>query len=755
MIDRNRNTSDFKPIFNVDIEADRPKVAIEVPAQDSTIRNDFSVTGLVFDDDDVGKIFYSLDGSEFKEIEGNFYYNIPFNLTDIRDGRHHITVKAEDSGGFMSEEVTSSFIISKAEPASVLLSPVIDDYTKKAIILEGETFDENGVDQIYVSYDNGITYNEATIELSEIIEQEPDEELLNDDQSPEDISEEDAVDETVSEESVEEEITEVPTIKTVQWKYILDTRLPGDGTHSILIKAIDGAGTIGISSTILNIDNTYPEIKIDSPGESGRVAGKLIIDGKVFDGTRIKSVVSELKSLEDQEFETLIREIETDGVFRDVLDVRDFFPGLYNLNITVTDYADNSISETRNLYIIPQEEGEFIDLLFPEEGKELFGPFSIEGQIHSEKGINQVVLKIDDMIKDTIEVDGTGLFSFPVTPGELSDGTHKISVVSGDSEVAINSAPRNILYKVQGPWVTVDNMVSGQFVSGRPMVTGLAGYQGVEDDKTKAVDKIEVSLDNGRSFSKARGREEWEFRLETYDLPEGENQLLIRAHFKDGSSAVTKLFVNIDETAPQIDLFTPEENRKFNETVALVGTASDENGLESVEVLIREGSKERYEVPSFIQGLYLDFHALGSTYGELGVGLSFFDDVVKLQAQVGLAPPGRFTGIVIGAKLLATIVDLPFSYFFGYDWEFFSMSVAVGANFNYFTMSQDEYSFNGDGVVLGSVLLQYEFAKFEVKNLKVFNSYSFYVEGALWFISSDIEAGVSPTLSFGARIGIF
>ena len=83
------------------------------------------------------------------------------------------------------------------------------------------------------------------------------------------------------------------------------------------------------------------------------------------------------------------------------------------------------------------------------------------------------------------------------------------------------------------------------------------------------------------------------------------------------------------------------------------------------------------------------------------------------------------------------------------------MSVAVGANFNYFSMSPDGYYFTSNGVVMGSVLLQYEFAKFELKNVKIFNSYSFYVEGSLWFISSDIEAGIRPTLGFGARIGIF
>ena len=747
VIDRGRNIQELKPLFTVDIEADRPKVAIEIPAENSTIRNDFSVTGLVFDDDAVDKIFYSFDGSEFLEIEGNFYYNIPFNLRDVEDGYHNITVKAQDSGGFMSEEISSTFLISKAEPVSELITPLIDDYAKKTILIEGTTFDENGVDEVYLSYDNGITYNRAVFRVLDEEQQVSDSEPL--------LSEDDVLAEEQPE-LTGEDVIEI--IKTVDWVYSFDTRLPGDGTHSILIKAIDGAGTIGISSSIINIDNTNPEIKLDSPTESGIAAGQLIIDGKVFDGTRIKSVFSELKALDNPEFAGLNREIESDGVFRDVIDVSEFEPGLYNLNITATDYADNSISETVNLQISSPEAGEVLDLYFPEEGKEMSGPFAVEGRLYSHKGIEKVTLKIDDSIFETMDIDETGLFSFALTSDSLSDGNHIISVVSNDSQATIESEKRNIYYSSIGPWVSVDNMTSGQFVSGRPMITGSAGYSGfenVKENKDKAVVSVDISLDNGRIFAKAKGEEDWEYRLETYDLPEGENQLLIRALFKDGSSAVTKLYVNVDETAPQIQLYTPEENRTFNDSVSLVGTASDENGLSNVEVLIRKGSKESYEVPSFVQGLYLDFHALGATYGELGVGLSFFDDVVKLQAQVGLAPPGRFSGLVIGAKLLATIVDLPFSYFFGYDWDFFSMSLAVGANFNYYTMSEDGYYFTSDGVILGSVLLQYEFAKFELKNMKIFNSYSFYVEGALWFISSDVQAGVTPTISFGARIGIF
>jgi Bacterial Ig domain len=748
LLDRAGNITELKPDLLVDRELDRPKVSIEIPANNSTVRDDFKITGLVFDDDEVDAVFYSMDDGDFTELEGNKYFNIPYSIKSLSDGKHILTVRASDTGGFMSKEVQVTFIVSKAEPVSLLLNPVIEEYTKKTILLEGQSYDENGVESVYISFDNGITFNKALIEkelnIDDIIKDEPSEEAL----------EENIIEEISSEKDIQDkEIIEEPT--TVNWKYTLDTRLPGDGTHSILIKAEDRAGTIGIASTILNIDNTGPEVKLDFPNESESVAGNLIIDGKAYDGTKIKSVTAELKAL-NGEGEILLKEFSTEDVFREIINLEHYIPGLYNLTVTVSDYADNSISETRNLQIISLEEQRSIDIFFPEEGKDVVGTFVVEGRMNSLVEIKKAVLKVDDQIIQTTEIMDNGLYSFTVTKEDIDDGNHFISVGTGDNNNNVISNLRNIAYSSEGAWLKIENLNSGQFVSGRPMIYGNAGYDGPKaDDKSKRIDRVEISLDNGRTFTVAKGRESWQFRLETYDLPEGINQLIVRSFLEDGQSCITKLFVSVDETAPEIDLFIPEENKKFNESVTLIGTAGDLNGLRSVEVLIREGRKEKYQIPSFIQGLYVDIHALGATYGELGVGLSFFDDVVKLQAQVGLAPPGRFSGLVIGGKLLANIVDLPFSYFFGHDWDFFSMSVAVGANFNYFTMSDNSIEFTDKGVVLGSVLTQFEFAKFKIKDFKMFNAYSLYLEGALWFISSDVQADIIPTYSIGTRIGIF
>lgn len=123
--------------------------------------------------------------------------------------------------------------------------------------------------------------------------------------------------------------------------------------------------------------------------------------------------------------------------------------------------------------------------------------------------------------------------------------------------------------------------------------------------------------------------------------------------------------------------------------------------------------------------------------------------------QLGMAPPGRFTGFVVGVKLLANIAVLPYEYFFGYDWNFLSSSFAVGATFNYFTMSEEGIEFTDQGLVLGALIGQIELAKITLPNRKLFSSFSIYTEGQLWFISSDVSGGVEARIAFGLRTNIF
>jgi hypothetical protein len=727
-VDAAGNEGTLVPVLNIDPEADKPVVEIQVPGEAEVIKNDFIISGMAFDDDRVGKLFYSLDGGRFNELPGGNNFSIPLSIESLSDNEHVVAVRAEDIGGLASEESSSTFVVSTSEPRSSLLQPSISQHVRGVIELSGKSEDPNGIAETYVSLDNGHSF-----QLME---------------------------------------------GTEQWSYRLDTTLMGDGTHAVLIKAVDSTGTEGLYTTTINIDNGAPEIVLDDPADGEICTRTLNLDGRSVDNiglTGLKARLipavapSEPEGLDGGGVNDVEYELPASGIIVEQFDVTSLPAGWYNLSVEAEDAAGNQSYLSRNIMIRQTVEAERVELLYPLAGAALAGNFTLSGRVVSQESIAKAIALVDGAVQATVDVDGRGYFSLDLGPEQLQMGTHTLQIqaqLSGG--VQLVSEQRYVNYRRSGAWVQITSHQPGAFVTGRPFLEGHAGYFLEElepEDEQPAkkrkrelagneVQKIEISFDNGGSFERADGKDAWRYRLETQGFSSGPLRILVRAVFADGQTAVTRTHLQVDTDPPELVLLSPGEGGRFNQEISLRGTASDETGLESVEISLREGDKNRYGVPAFIQGLYLDLHAMGATYVDLGLGLTFFDDNVKLQAQVGKSPPGRFSGLVIGAKLLANVATVPFGYFFGPSWDFFSMSLALGANFSYFTMSEDSIAFTEDGLMMASVVGQLEFAKFEVADWRFFDTYSLYSEVQLWFISSDVEAGTAARLSFGFRLGL-
>ncbi|HOX92276.1 MAG TPA: hypothetical protein PLC54_05095, partial [Spirochaetales bacterium] len=485
-------------------------------------------------------------------------------------------------------------------------------------------------------------------------------------------------------------------------------------------------------------------------------------------------------------------------VYSRLVDVSALKPGWYNLKVTATDRADNRSYQSRNILIRAVEKADLAEFVFPAHGEQISSHFTLDGRIVSATMPQKATVFLGDQPFATVDLNKEGYFSLPVDPASVEDGTlsFRIEAVSA-AGAAIVSETRSIEYTRLGPWVDVDSFFTGDFVSGRPYLVGNAGWDMEVADKAdkeawatyqrllkdrKPV-KVEISRDNGRSFELAKGIEKFKYRLETQEFTNGELRLLVRVTFASGETATRKRIFTVDTKAPDVVLVQPAENGRFNESIVIEGTAFDLNGLSKVEVVVRTGDKASYEVPGFIQGSYLDLHVMGATRFETGLGLSFFEDNVKLQGEIGQgfeATPSwknlfgiktpdtpaselsRFGGWVLGLKMLANVAYLPFGYWFGPDWDFFSMSVTIGAAFTYFSQTYDIGSIfsppNGKYMVLSAVVGQWEFAKFTF-DTTFFKSIGLYLEGGLVFIPSEasgsLAESIKPNIAIGMRIGLF
>jgi len=236
------NTAVFQPQLSKNLAADKPAAQIQLPAEGELLRNDFVLSGMAFDDDGIAGLYYRLDGGEFSRLEAGNAFSLPVSLEKIGDNEHTLEVQVEDLNGLRGEIATRSFKVSTSDPLSELLTPSIGDYQRGVAVLTGRSQDPNGIAEVWLSFDNGLSF--ALAEGKE------------------------------------------------SWRYRLDTRLLADGTHAVLVRAVDATGAQGLYTTTINIDNRAPELVLDSPPDGQLCAEVLRLGGRCLDDIALASLAA-------------------------------------------------------------------------------------------------------------------------------------------------------------------------------------------------------------------------------------------------------------------------------------------------------------------------------------------------------------------------------------------------------------------------------------------------------------------------------
>ncbi|MCL2761576.1 MAG: Ig-like domain-containing protein [Treponema sp.] len=758
----NTSVFDFWP-FIIDAESDKPVVRIILPAENEVITTDFTIMGIAIDDDAIKQVHWKIDdGEEYAFVTENGF-SIPVSIASLTDNKHTVTITAEDIYGIKSDPVTRNFRVSLSEPVAEILYPDSDIAMKDVVEIKGTAFDENGIEKVYISLDNGITFN--------------------------------------------------PVVGTTEWSYHFNTKILQDGPHMVFLRVWDSYGIPATYSRLIRVDNTPPELALDSPDDDFISTGTISIRGRAID-PNLKEITIELRSLEGKEIleDIRTRKLEPNSIIMEEFDFNNQEDGLYNIEVIATDIAGNSTRISRNVALIREKTKNFVEILYPLENETIQGIFNLYGYAGGADKAATVIIKINGADQLMRKVDDSGFFRISLNASHLNSGKNTISVYShfgGSDEIESNT--QTIFYNAEGPWITIDSMNVGDFVFDRPYLYGRMGYNLTAEEQQILADKkadkkqraliraktasyAEISFDNGKTFVKAgRGRDketmDYRYRLETGDMAEGMHYILVKATMKNGEIATTRMLVQVDKTPPVIRLITPEVSGRYNKKVPYSAFASDDIELVSLEYHLRKGDKAAYGVPGFIQGLYIEGiippfikqisndapvmpFGGGATYTDFGLGLSFFDDNVKIQAQYGFLTQNiwesmggtgavRYGGHVLGLKLLASIYTLPFGSFAGPDWEWLSASLALGANFSFFDIGNNGYTQSGKSTWMSALLAQVEFPKVTIPKRTFLRTFSLFTEGQLWFVPTDVNADnykietVIPHITVGLRAYIF
>lgn len=776
--------------FIIDQQTDIPVVLISLPEENEVITTDSIASGVMYDDDGIKNIQWRLNNGQWQTIEAKNGFSVPLYIKDLTDNVHTLTVVAEDIYGVRSAPVVRPFRVSLAEPANTIAYPLTDTVLKEGVEVRGSAFDRNGIKQVRVSVDNGNTYNTVAGNFG-------------------------------------------GNAETVPWTYTFNTLILKDGAHVVFIQVLDNYDIPATYATMINVDNTIPDIAIESPEDGSRSTGKLSVMGRVID-PNLKEVTIQLRGLDGQAVSNNLRSrtLAPNMLVREAFDLTGQADGFYNIAIVGTDRAGNVTRISRNFELARQTFKNFLEILYPLENETVSGEFNLYGYAGGADKAGTVFIRVNGTDITSDEVDEDGYFSFNLTSADLKEGNNQIVVYSNfGGSTRVNSRNYNIAYKASGPWVAIDSFTFGNFAYERPYLYGRTGYILSEDDKaiiadknaskekktaiqSKVLDFTEISFDNGRTFEKLAGKKtktyDYRYRLETGEMTEGVHYIVVRSTMKNKETAITRMLVQVDKTPPVIKLISPEMGGRYNNEIIYSASAFDDIELVSLDYHLRKGDKNLYGVPGFLQGLYLEafippfirqllvkgekinkdkdwtrFLAGGATYMDVGLGLSFFDDNVKVQFSYGFLKQNhyeslggtgqvRYGGDVIGIKMLANLYRLPFGSFAGPDWEWLSMTFAVGANFSYFNVgnklniSETErqgkdvyYTQSGKPTWMSALLLQIEFPRVTIAKAKYLRTFSIFWEGQLWFVPTDVDAKandlpvVLPKIVVGFRLYIF
>ena len=639
--------------------------------------------------------------------------------------------------------------------------------SKDLVFFKGKSSSDNGIKEVLISFDGGITYEK--------------------------------------------------TKGAENWTYELNTKIYDDGIYPIWVVPVDKLGTKGFYSSLVIIDNKSPDINLMMPDVAKVQIKKMIISGFSIDDGQVDKINYKLNSLSSG---SVVKSgklsILVDDFFKEDIDISNIADGEYVLRVIATDKAGNTRVEKKIILVRNNQRKTAPQIIYPEEGSSLSGYFTIEGSVGYSANEKTVVAYIGNKKIGSGEINSRGFYKIEVEPTDSLDGFQELKVSLGNKSDGYISSPRKIQYIHKGAWVVVEDFTVYDYVNENFYLKGRAGFflgneeptpkkdvekEDLESEDAEAeivisaedkllekqrkirkskvrVQKVEVSLDNGQTFKKAMGKSNWRFKIRTPLMADGRINFLVKVTLKNGETTFVKEMLYLDQTPPEIDM-SLVEGRKINGKLEINGHASDKNGIDSVEFALRKGPKTNYDVPDALKGLYVAVTGFGATMYNVGVGLSMLDDNLRLQIQCGDAPKvinnldgttsdARFYGIELGAKFLARLFKVDFGKYLGSDADFLSIAAYVGTGVSYFSMTDElldswtyiEIDENGNdktklvGTFLGSLLAQFEI-QFDTDKIPIFSNYSIFGEFSLWFISSDIKSEVIPTGSIGVRLGIF
>lgn len=325
-----------------------------------------------------------------------------------------------------------------------------------------------------------------------------------------------------------------------------------DGIHPLLLRAYDQAGNLSTSSVTLKIDSTSPTFDIATFGTMGNAFWYVSsITTSITPADTLSGVDHVEYNQNGAGWQTGTSVSGSDGVNTTLLRVYDLAGNMASGSVTV-----------------------LVDTVSPVITPAVSGTSGSNGWLVSPGTVSATTNDTTSGVNGEAEVSFDGGSTWQSTPVSLNDGKYNMTFRAFDVAGNQGSAALNAFVDTTAP--------SLNFVySGTPGANGWyvsdVNISTSASDSTSGLDVTELRVDGGA----------WSSLPQT--LSDGIYSLDAQAEDKAGNTKTISDTLRIDTTLPASNYTSHTDNSLVSGLVHLAGTASDLNGVQSVEISLDGG----------------------------------------------------------------------------------------------------------------------------------------------------------------------
>ncbi|HEY3420531.1 MAG TPA: Ig-like domain-containing protein [Methanomassiliicoccales archaeon] len=211
--------------------------------------------------------------------------------------------------------------------------------------------------------------------------------------------------------------------------YQLDTTGLTNGAHTMVVRATDNLGRIGIAVTSFTVVNQGPSVSIAQPTDGSTISGNVTVNSTVALGPTSSPITQVVFSVDGASVQT-----KTATPYNFTFDTNAFANGVHSLTIRATDANLNNGSHTISVRIangVVITTPPSVIISYPINGQVLAGTISVNTTVTpGTNAVNFVTMSVDGTI---VANKSAGPFNFNLDTSSYVNGSNVINVTAYDT----------------------------------------------------------------------------------------------------------------------------------------------------------------------------------------------------------------------------------------------------------------------------------------------------------------------------------